>query len=194
VTWPATPQERHRVAAATFGARVRGVRDWDAPTPVAEWQARDVVRHLLEWLPGFLETGSGLRLGEVSVADADLATSWDTRATEVQEVLETHAAATYRSDLLGEMPLASAIDQFYVSDVVMHTWDLARAADQDDRLDPDFCAQAVAGMEPMAEVLAASGQFGPRVPVPDDADAQTRLIGLIGRRPDWRPGAWSPAR
>jgi hypothetical protein len=69
----------------------------------------------------------------------------------------------------------------------MHTWDLARATGQDDRLDPDFCAQAFAGMEPLADVLASSGQYGPRVPVPDDADVQDRLIGLIGRDPRWRP-------
>ena len=40
--WPTTPAERHRVAAATFGDRVRGVSDWDAPTPVEEWRALGV--------------------------------------------------------------------------------------------------------------------------------------------------------
>ena len=34
-----------------------------------------------------------------------------------------------------------------------------------------------------AEVLRASGQYGPKVPVPDDADVQTRLLGFIGRNP-----------
>ena len=58
---------------------------------------------------------------------------------------------------------------------------------------PDACADMVAGMEPMADVLAASGQYGPRVPVPDDADAQTRLLGLIGRDPFWTPGPSEPA-
>ena len=56
-----------------------------------------------------------------------------------------------------------------------------------DRLDPDECARLVAGMEPMEEVIRSSGQYGPRVPVPDDADAQTRLLGFIGRDPDWKP-------
>ena len=46
-------------------------------------------------------------------------------------------------------------------------------------------------MEPMADVLAASGQYGERVPVPDDADAQTRLLGLIGRDPFWTPARGS---
>jgi hypothetical protein len=67
----------------------------------------------------------------------------------------------------------------------MHTWDLARATGQDDRLDPGFCAQLLGGMEPMEEVIRSSGHYGPRVEVPADADAQTRLLGFIGRDPFW---------
>jgi hypothetical protein len=37
------------------------------------------------------------------------------------------------------------------------------------------------GMEPMDEMLRQSGQYGPRVPVPDDADEQTKLLAFIGR-------------
>lgn len=185
--WPTSTAERHRVAAATFGDRVRGVADWDAPTPVEEWRARDVVRHLLEWFPGFLAGGTDLRLTDVPDDDEALAGSWDSRAAEVQRLIEEHGDATYTSRMFGEIPLAEAVDRFYVNDIVMHTWDLARATGQDDELPSDFCEQAVAGMEPMADVLASSGQFGTRVPVPEDADAQTKLIGLIGRDPRWRP-------
>jgi hypothetical protein len=35
----------------------------------------------------------------------------------------------------------------------------------------------------MDELLRGSGQFGPKVAVPDDADAQTKLIVFIGRDP-----------
>ena len=48
------------------------------------------------------------------------------------------------------------------------------------------CApQMLDGMQPMDEVLRSSGQYGARVPVPDDADVQTRLLGFIGRDPFW---------
>ena len=183
--WPDSPAQRHRLAADGFAELVRGVDDWDAPTPVEAWRARDVVRHLLEWFPGFLEGGAGVRLGEVSLDDADLDDSWAARSDEVQRLVEAPGDAVYRSDFLGTVALDEAVDRFYTADVVMHGWDLARATGQDDTLPPDFCRQAVAGMEPMAEMLYASGQFGPRVPVPDDADDQTRLLGLIGRDPGW---------
>jgi uncharacterized protein (TIGR03086 family) len=85
------------------------------------------------------------------------------------------------------MPLGDAIDRFYTSDVFLHTWDLARATGQDEVLDPELCASMLEGMQPLDELLRASGQYGAAVPVPADADAQTRLIGFIGRDPDWTP-------
>ena len=85
------------------------------------------------------------------------------------------------------MPLPEAIDRFYTSDVFMHTWDLARATGQDDALDAGMCDHLFRGMDPMAEMLYASGQYGPRVFVPEGSDAQTRLLGLIGRDPAWQP-------
>jgi uncharacterized protein (TIGR03086 family) len=88
---------------------------------------------------------------------------------------------------VGASPLAVAIDRFYTSDVFMHTWDLARASGQDDRLDPDECATLLAGMEPIEQLLRDSGQYGPRVPVGDDAPVQDRLLGFIGRDPGWQP-------
>jgi hypothetical protein len=35
--------------------------------------------------------------------------------------------------------------------------------------------------------MKASGLFAPPVPVPENADPQTRLIALFGRDPGWRP-------
>jgi hypothetical protein len=55
-------------------------------------------------------------------------------------------------------------------------------------LEDEFCAQLLAGMEPMEEVIRSSGQYGPRVEVPATADTQTRLLGFIGRDPSWQPG------
>jgi uncharacterized protein (TIGR03086 family) len=87
----------------------------------------------------------------------------------------------------GNLPLDQAIDRFYTTDVFMHTWDLTRATGQDDTLDPTLCAELFEGMQPIDELLRSSGQYGPRVPVPDDAPAQDRMLGFIGRDPAWRP-------
>lgn len=181
--------EWHRTVADAFTDRVRDTTDWDAPAPVDGWRARDVVGHLTSWFPAFLASGTGIEMPTGSGADP--AADWAAQAAAVQTLLDDPATAgvVLRNPHIGEMPLPDAITNIYVSDVFMHTWDLARAGGLDDRLDPEFCAQLLGGMESMDEILRSSGQYGPRVPVPDDASPQDRLIGFIGRDPGWvRPG------
>jgi uncharacterized protein (TIGR03086 family) len=183
------PAQRHREICRVFTDRVRGTRSWDAPSPVADWTTRDVVRHLVEWLPPFLAAGSGIQLPAGPSVDDDPVAAWQAHVDAVQALLDDPATAelTLSNRHIGELPLDRAIDQFYTSDVFMHTWDLARATGQDDRLDPEFCALLLAAMEPIEDVIRSSGQYGPRVPVKDDADAQTKLIAFIGRDPQWTP-------
>ncbi|MFE9693253.1 TIGR03086 family metal-binding protein [Micromonospora sp. NPDC005806] len=181
------PAERHRQVAGLFTDRVRGTRSWDAPAPVADWTARDVVRHLTEWCPGFLASGAGITLPQGPSVAEDPVAAWQVHCDGVQAVLDDPETAhrDFTNPHIGSLPLAAAIDRFYTTDVFMHTWDLSTATGQDDRLDPDFCAQLLGGMEQMEEVIRSSGQFGSRVEVPDGADAQTKLLGFIGRDPFW---------
>ena len=189
------PAERHREIGQVFTSRVRGTREWDTPSPVADWTARDVVRHLVEWLPPFLASGSSARLPAVPPVDDDPVGAWQAHVGAVQALLDDPATAelTLSNPHIGQLPLDRAIDQFYTSDVFMHTWDLARATGQDDRLDPEFCALLLAGMEPIEDLIRSSGQYGPRVPVTGDADTQARLLAFIGRDPRWAP-ARTPSR
>jgi uncharacterized protein (TIGR03086 family) len=188
MTLPTRPADRHRAIAAEFTARVLGASDWNAPAPVDGWRARDVVGHLVRWFPDFLKNATGLELDRGPSPEEDPAAAWQVHTEAVQRLLDGPEAATpFRHPMVGEMPLPEAVDQFYSTDVFMHTWDLARATGQDERLDPQTCADLLAGMAPIEELMRSSGQYGPRVPVPEDADVQTRLLGFIGRDP--LPGA-----
>jgi len=182
------PAERHREIGRVFTDRVRGTRSWDVPSPVAEWTARDVVRHLTEWFPSFLAAGGGIQPPAGPSVDDEPVGAWQAQYDAVQALLDDPATAdlVLTNRHIGEVPLDRAIDQFYTTDVFMHTWDLARATGQDDRLDSDFCTELLAGMEPIEQVMRSSGQYGARVPVTDD-DAQTKMLGFIGRDPDWTP-------
>ncbi len=188
---PSEPRDRHRLFAGVFSARVEATQDWDAPAPVTGWVARDVVDHLVTWFPGFLAMGSDVRLPEGPAAAEDPVGAWRVHADGVQAVLDdpASAAAVFSNVHTGTMDLPTAIDRFYTADVFMHTWDLARAGGLDATLDADFCAELLAGMEPIEDLMRQSGQYGPRVPVPAGADAQTRLLGFIGRDPGWSPPA-----
>lgn len=175
----------HRTTAARFAELVAGTTDWDAPSPVPDWTARDVVLHLLDWLPGFL-AGGGVDLPAVDATH--LVTAWTERSAAVQALLDApDAGRPFDHPQLGTQPLDQTLDRFYTADVFMHTWDLARATGQDDTLDEASCRAMLAGMAPAEDMMRSSGQFGPRVPVPDDASAQDRLLGFIGRDPRWRP-------
>ncbi len=177
--------DEHRRIAAAFTATVEGVApaDWDRPAPPAGWVARDIVRHLVEWLPGFLSSSTGITWPAGPSVDDEPIGAWAHQTEAVQALLDDPATAEREYDLphLGRMTLSQAIDSIYTADVFMHRWDLARATGQDETLDPATCARLLAGMAPMDEALRASGHFGPRVEVDDDADVQTQLLAFIGR-------------
>jgi uncharacterized protein (TIGR03086 family) len=183
----ATAAEEYRTIAGVFTDRVRGVAPgvWENPAPCDGWAARDVVRHLVEWFPAFLSSGAGVELPTGPPVDNDPVLAWVIHSDGVQALLDDSATAgRVLSDRhLGDIPLDQAVTQFYTNDVFLHTWDLARATGQDERLNPDKCAQLLDGMLPLDEALRASGHYGPRVAVADDADVQTRLLAFIGRLP-----------
>jgi uncharacterized protein (TIGR03086 family) len=179
--------DRYRHVAAEFTRRVEAVPAgaWDNPAPCEGWVARDVVRHLVEWLPPFLESGAGIRLPAGPSVDDDPAGAWRVMNDAVQALLDDPGVSErqFAHERAGRHPLDQAIGTFLLGDVLVHTWDLARATGLDEALDRDEVAAMYAGMEPLDDMLRASGQFGPRVAVPADADVQTKLIAFTGRHP-----------
>jgi uncharacterized protein (TIGR03086 family) len=180
--------DEYREIAGRFTALVEAVPDhatWERPSPVPEWTARDVVRHLVEWFPSFLAGGAGVELPQGPAVDDDPVGAWRTMSDGVQAVLDdpSSAGTILRNPYIGEVPVPTAVSRFFTADVFMHTWDLARATGQDETLDPERCAVMLAGMEPLDDLLRSSGQYGPKVEVPADADVQTRMLAFIGRDP-----------
>jgi uncharacterized protein (TIGR03086 family) len=182
-----TPADEHRRIAGEFTTTVEGVAQdaWDAPAPPEGWVARDVVRHLVEWFPAFLQGSAGIALPDRPSVDDDPVGAWRSQCDAVQALLDDPEVAGTEHELehLGTMTLGQAVSMIYVGDVFLHRWDLARATGQDETLDPDRCAAMLEGMLPMDQALRQSDHYGPRVEVPDDADAQTRLLAFIGRTP-----------
>ncbi|HEX7351197.1 TIGR03086 family metal-binding protein [Brachybacterium sp.] len=182
------PAEKYRLIAARFTEVVHGVTDWDAPTPVKEWRARDVVGHLAGWLPPMVEAGSSVRFEGGPSADEDPVGAWTALDAQVQELLTDAAAATilHSNPHTGQdRPLPEVVDQVFTADVFFHTWDLARSSGQDDTLDPDLLHAAFTGMSAMEEQLRPSGQFGQQQPVPEDATEQEQFFAFLGRDPRW---------
>jgi uncharacterized protein (TIGR03086 family) len=179
--------DRYRKVAGRFTRTAAAVPPtaWENLSPCEGWTARDVVRHLVEWFPPFLRDGAGIELPSGPSADVDPLGAWQALDGGVQAVLDDPATEgrAFSHPVAGEHALGDAIAMFFLGDVLVHTWDLARATGLDETLDPDEVATMLAGAEPFDEVLRSSGQYGPRVAVPADADAQTKLIAVMGRQP-----------
>jgi uncharacterized protein (TIGR03086 family) len=181
---------RYRKVAGAFDDRVRAVPAdaWDRPAPCEGWVARDVVGHLAEWMPSLFLAGAGLPVPDLPSSDVDPVGAWAALHGALLAVLEDPDRAALPLGMpMGEFLLAEAIDRFGTTDILVHTWDLARATGLDETLDPDEVHDAFAAMDPIADVLAGSGHYARRVPVPADADEQTKLIAVTGRDPAWRP-------
>ncbi|SFW85701.1 maleylpyruvate isomerase family mycothiol-dependent enzyme [Amycolatopsis australiensis] len=184
---PSSPAGRHAREAARFTGIVESASDgdWTRPSPVAEWTALDVVRHLVDWPRDFLK-GAGIELARLDV-EADPRAAWKQHVTDIQAILDAPTGRVLSNPHTGEKPVDEAIDQFYTGDIWLHSWDLAKALGREPDLGRERCAEALAAMRPMERILRDSGQFGPAVPVGDDASPQDQLVAFLGRDPAWRP-------
>lgn len=179
--------ETYRRVAGAFTQRATDVPDeaWDNPAPCDGWVARDVVRHMVEWMPAFLEAAGGPALPEGPSVDDDPVGAWVVMNDGIQALLDDDevSATTITHPQAGTHRLDDALMMFFMGDVLVHTWDLARATGLDETIDAQVAAEQLAGMEPIDEMLRSSGHYGPRVEVAPDADVQTRLIAFTGRQP-----------
>ena len=179
--------ERYRRVADGMTRRVEAVPDdaWHNPAPCVGWDARDVIRHLVEWIPEFLAASTDLDLPTGPSVDDDPVAAWKCLTDGIQALLDdpTTSAGRLSHPRAGDHSVEDAISMFFLNDVLIHTWDVARATGGDERLDVDEVHRMLSGVEPYDEMLRASGQYGPRVQVPDDADEQTKLIAFMGRQP-----------
>src|SRR3954453_9825315 len=126
-----------------FGAAGRSANGkWDRDSPCASWRARDVLEHVI----GFHDV---LLLRPLSLKPQrprdDPQLRWDLTYDRLRQALgdgelflrivEVPAVAGNPGTRLDASTLIPRLTQ----DVLVHTWDLARAVGADDALDPAWC-------------------------------------------------------
>ena len=69
---------RTRTLADDLTRRVEAVPAdaWDRPAPCEGWTARDVVRHLVEWMPAFFLAGWDVEVPPMPSVDEDPVAAW----------------------------------------------------------------------------------------------------------------------
>jgi len=178
--------DRYARVADGFTARVDRTPDaaWDAPSPCDGWVARDVVGHLTEWVPAFFFSRWPIDAPSIPSASDDPVGAWHALDATIRAGLTTPTVASAKAETpIGAQTFEDAVDMLVTGDVMIHTWDLARAVGLDERLDADQVHRMLDGIEAMDAAMRASGHYGPRVDVAADADEQTRLLAFTGRHP-----------
>ena len=167
------------------------------PSPCTEYTVGDLIHHIggltlaftgaahKRPVPGSEQGGTG---------DASqLETGWRLLIARDLEVLADswRNPAAYEGDTMAgpvELPGDEAA-KVALNELVVHGWDLAVATGQQYAADPTavrICADFVSPWSTPETADQRGDAFGTVIDVPDDAPALDRLLGMEGRRADWR--------
>ena len=109
---------------------------------------------------------------------------WKTARVAMAEALAAPGAfeGTAPHPAFGEAPKAMLIG-IATTDLLIHTWDLARAIGADETLPTEAVEAAYTGLQQLpAEVIRAPGRFDNAVDVPDSAGLQAKMLAFAGRK------------
>ncbi len=179
----------YRRAMEQFGELLSRVGDdqWDAPTPCTDWDVRALANHVIgenRWVPHMMDGKTVADAGDAFDGDLlgdDPAGEWDRAAKEALAAVQEPGAL----ERTVHLSFGDFSGRFYIgqvlSDHAIHAWDLARALDAPEDLDPELVQFAYDELVPQFEQWRAAGAFGPKVEVAEDADLQTKLLAEAGR-------------
>jgi uncharacterized protein (TIGR03086 family) len=167
-----------------------------APTPCDEWTVAALLDHLMGLAYGFAQAARkrtdlpGLDGPPPQPSAQHLSRHWRSRLPVLLEDLASAwkdpAAWTGTATVGGVTMPATAAGTVGMNELIVHSWDLARATGQDYAADPRT-------LEVMIEFLSqgpsdgVSGQFGPAIPAKPEEDLLDQALALAGRHPSWRP-------
>jgi uncharacterized protein (TIGR03083 family) len=168
--------DRHLAVCRRFGESVRAANGkWNHRSPCEAWDARGVLEHVIGFHDVLLLRPLGLKPDRPR---DDPQVRWELTYCQLERAFELDIGLD-----------AAALLPNVTRDVLVHTWDLARAVGADDRLDPGWCEQFYAALPSDLSALTGAGMFDAPVAVDDRIDVQSKLLARLGRNPNWQPPA-----
>jgi uncharacterized protein (TIGR03086 family) len=162
---------------------------WSNASPCDEWDARHVAGHAMSVVNNIAARGG---VGTPVDAFGDLeAIAGEDPLASFRPIRDRYLEATDRPGVLqtritssaGEMTLDEYIGRM-CPDTLIHTWDLARAARVDDRLDPGAVSAVLTGFLEGDGPVRAASRYAEAITTEVDSE-QERLIAFAGRDPRW---------
>ncbi|ORM31888.1 TIGR03086 family metal-binding protein [Williamsia sp. 1135] len=165
---------------------------WSAQSPCATWTAADVVQHAVDMHAAMFVPTDLARAPGPSVTEDPLGAFNSARADVERALGDPAVAGLAVQTPMGPSTFAAHVDGVASADLMIHSWDLARALGLDYSIDPDELDDQWQGAQQIPDIMRRPGAFGPGivvfgpvVEVPDDAPVQDRILGLLGRDPHW---------
>lgn len=180
----------HAEGAALFEGHVRAVGDdqWSNPTPCTEWSVRDLVNHLVyehRWVPPILAGKTVAEVGDAFDGDLlgdDPVGAWEDALAEARRSIEEPGALERTAHLsFGDVPVYVYLMQLF-TDLVVHSWDLARGIGADDSLPEHLVTASYEDAKPYEDLIRASGLFAEKVEPGEGAGLQAEYLGFWGRK------------
>ncbi|RKT87430.1 TIGR03086 family protein [Saccharopolyspora antimicrobica] len=198
--------EMNRLAVRTSVRAVEALPDGalDRPTPCAGWSVGRLLQHMTAQHHGFAAaaTGAGPDLAPWREAPLGADPKGD-YAAAADAVLTAFAAdgVLDREVWLSEITTSRTFRgrvavSFHLLDYVLHGWDIAVSVGDGERFGGTVGAELVEASFEVARTYVPDGParqrpgagFGPSVPVPEQAPDFERLLGFLGRDPEWPAG------
>jgi uncharacterized protein (TIGR03086 family) len=179
-------------ASAEFERVVRQLpaQVWVRPTP-SDISVRDLIEHVVvgNRFTALLLAGTDRDDARAMLTGDQLGNDPFGAVVESAQRQATAFAATPLEQAVvgpnGVVVPAAAYLRFRLVDLVVHAWDLLRAAQLDETIDPQLAAAVVTMVEPHLDDMLAFGAYGagPSGTLPPNASPQRRLLDWFGRRP-----------
>ncbi len=166
-----------------FDQRVQAAADtsWSNPSPCDEWTARDVVGHVIGNFRR-LSAGLGGPAPAELAADEDIRAAWNFARDGFTGLVATADLSANLDGPFGPMPADQLLGRIITTDVLVHTWDLARSVGGDESLPVDLVEGAYSGLKPMDAMIRRPGVFSDKIEAPEGADLQTEFLCFLGRK------------
>ena len=168
---------RWHESAGAFALRIAAVADdqWERATPCDQWSVRQLVDHVIATQTRF---GGLLGLQTESAEWTDLYQAMVSLLAG-EDVLE----GSVNVGPLGTMSKVQVLD-VCTNDLLIHTWDLARAIGFSETLPVDAVSSCYEWLRNLpVELVRSPGRYVEAVIVGADADMQTMMLAFAGRQP-----------
>ncbi|MFD5466041.1 TIGR03086 family metal-binding protein [Kitasatospora sp. NPDC127059] len=183
---------RAATTAAAVAAGVPAEVSSDAPTPCGEFDTRALINHWVLYTSHGLEHRARRTELPAELAERDFTADADWRAEYAAQLERAVAAwgepAAWAGDVdLGGSPFpAVGIARMLVLELLLHGWDVARAAGGSIEVDDELALLVGEIVAENAELFRQYGGFAEPVAVPESASAWERALAASGRDPHWK--------